>query len=69
MSRRYLEFGMPAWRGAPWPESHCVWLRPRRSWRATVQIPSAALYAIFWSCIMVIIMALLAGVMIGYRRS
>lgn len=32
-------------------------------------VPTAALYAIFWSCIMVSIMALLAGVVIGYRRS
>jgi len=38
-------------------------------YRDTHLIPSAALYAIFWSCIMVSLMALLAGVVIGYRRS
>ena len=38
-------------------------------YHVTHLVPSAALYAIFWSCIMVSIMALLAGVVIGYRRS
>jgi hypothetical protein len=38
-------------------------------YRVTHLIPSAALYAIFWSCIIVSVMALLAGVVIGYRRS
>ena len=38
-------------------------------YHVTHLIPSAALYAIFWSCIMVSLMALLAGVVIGYRRS
>ncbi len=32
-------------------------------------VPSAALYAMFWSCLLVSIMALLVGVVIGYRRS
>ncbi len=32
-------------------------------------IPSAFLYLIFWSCLMVSVVAQLAGVAIGYRRS
>ena len=32
-------------------------------------VPSLFLYLIFWSCLMVSVLALLAGVVIGYRRS
>lgn len=32
-------------------------------------VPSAFLYAIFWSLLMVSVVALLAGVLIGYRRA
>ena len=34
----------------------------------THMIPSVFLYLIFWSCIMVSVLALLAGVVLGYRR-
>jgi hypothetical protein len=36
---------------------------------ATHLVPSAYLYAIFWSLLLVSVLASLAGVLIGYRRS
>ncbi|HEX6850608.1 MAG TPA: hypothetical protein VF139_04315 [Candidatus Polarisedimenticolaceae bacterium] len=36
---------------------------------ATHQVPSPYLYLIFWSALLVSILALLAGVVIGYRRA
>ena len=39
------------------------------SFRATHLVPSAYLYAIFWSLLLVSIIASLLGVLIGYRRS
>jgi len=32
-------------------------------------VPSVFLYLIFWSCLMVSVLTLLAGVVVGYRRS
>ncbi len=39
------------------------------TYHASRLVPSAFLYLIFWSLLMVSILALLAGVVIGYRRS
>jgi len=39
------------------------------TYQATHAVPSAFLYLIFWSCLMVSILGLLGGVVIGYRRS
>lgn len=38
-------------------------------YQGTHLVPSPFLYLIFWSCLMMSILALLAGVVIGYRRS
>jgi hypothetical protein len=38
------------------------------AYRSTHLIPSVYLYLIFWSCLMVNVLAHLAGIMIGYRR-
>jgi hypothetical protein len=39
------------------------------SYQGTHLVPTPFLYLIFWSCLMVSMMALLAGVLVGYRRS
>jgi H+/Cl- antiporter ClcA len=38
------------------------------AYRSTHLIPSVFLYLIFWSCIVVSVLSLLAGVALGYRR-
>lgn len=38
------------------------------TYRSTHLIPSVFLYLIFWSCIVVSVLSLLAGVALGYRR-
>lgn len=37
--------------------------------RTTGVVPTEYLYLVFWSCVMVSVLALLAGVLLGYRRS
>jgi hypothetical protein len=39
------------------------------AYHGTHLVPSVFLYLIFWSCLMVSVLALLAGVVVGYRRS
>ena len=39
------------------------------TYRSTQLIPSVFLYLIFWSLLMVSVLGLLAGVVMGYRRS
>jgi hypothetical protein len=39
------------------------------AYRGVGAVPSLFLYLIFWSCLMMSVLALLAGVVIGYRRS
>jgi hypothetical protein len=38
------------------------------TFRTTHLVPSVFLYLVFWSCLVVSVLALLAGVVIGYRR-
>lgn len=39
------------------------------SYHATRQVPMDYLFLVFWSCMMVSVLALLTGVVLGYRRS
>ncbi|MBL8536867.1 MAG: hypothetical protein JNM59_05635 [Hyphomonadaceae bacterium] len=39
------------------------------SFHTTAEVPTVFLYLIFWSCTMVTVASLLAGIVVGYRRS
>ena len=39
------------------------------AFQSTHLVPSSFIYLIFWSCVLVSLIAMLAGVVIGYRRS
>ena len=59
----------PAGQAAAMMVTLAVWMIGlTETFRATHLVPSAYLYLIFWSLLMVSILAMLAGVVIGYRR-